>query len=61
MEQKYDEILVDESRIEDGIEYNTVTNDSTQQDNYNEDSLDELMDDTVIIENLEVIDYEDEN
>lgn len=61
MEQKYDEILVDESRIEDGIEYNTVANDSTQQDNYNEDSLDELMDDTVIIENLEVIDYEDEN
>lgn len=39
----FTDVILEENQIGEGIEYNTVTSDDTVQDNFNTDSIKELI------------------
>lgn len=51
--KEFDLYEVQGGQIEEGIEYNEVTTDDTVQDTFNEDSIEDLIDEGVLIENVE--------
>lgn len=51
--KEFDLYEVQEGQVEEGIEYNEVTTDDTIQDTFNEDSVEDLIDEEVLIENVE--------
>ncbi len=40
---QFEEVIVKEGQVEEGIEYNPVTSDDTVQDNFNTDDIEELV------------------
>lgn len=51
--KEFDLYEVQEGQVEEGVEYNEVTTDDTIQDTFNEDSIEDLVDEEVLIENVE--------
>lgn len=60
-QEVFKDVVIGENQIEDGILYNTVTTDDTEQDQTNTDDINELLDDSVVVENVEVSTDEHEN
>ena len=40
---QFEEVIVEEGQVEEGIEFNPVTSDNTVQDNFNTDGIEELV------------------
>lgn len=55
-EKEFEKVIVEEGQVEEGIEYNEVTTDDTQQDNFNTDSIEELLGEGAEIDELYKID-----
>lgn len=53
VDKEFDLYKVRKGQVEVGIEYNEVTMDDTPQDVFNEDSLEDLLDEEVLVENVE--------
>lgn len=53
--EEFKEVIPFDGQVEEGVEFNPVTTDDTEQDNFNEDTVEEMND-----EGVEIV-YEDEN
>lgn len=49
--EEFKEVIPFDGQVEEGVEFNPVTTDDTEQDNFNVDSVAEMNDEGVVIEN----------